>query len=130
MFIPQICKYSRNLGHFTDQRVRSPTDAHVFILYLFPVHDLVPELFGTFNRTTATLSEVQLSSTFQAIVASFAKNPFVSPAPTWPTYNPDAATLANLAFHGNVAPDNVVEATSPAQLDRACTLFWDKILAP
>jgi carboxylesterase type B len=88
----------------------------------------LPELFGTFNSTSATPSEVQLSSTFQTIVASFAKDPFVSPAPGWPKYNPNAATVANLAFNGNVAPNNVVQTTSPAQLDEACAALWNKIV--
>jgi hypothetical protein len=88
----------------------------------------VPEIFGTFNITTATPSEVELSSTLQTVVTSFAKNPFVSPAPGWPEYNPDATTLANLAFNGNVSPNNVVKLTSPAQLDQACTAFWDQLL--
>jgi hypothetical protein len=91
-------------------------------------HDVVPELFGTFNRTTATASEVQLSSTFQTIIASFAKNPFISPAPAWPRYNPNDTTLAKLAYDGNVALNNVVEVASPAQLDQACTTFWNTIL--
>jgi hypothetical protein len=71
---------------------------------------------------------VQLSSTFQTIVASFAKNPSASPAPGWPKYNPNAATLANLAFNGNVALNNVVQTTSTAQLDGTCAAFWDKIV--
>jgi hypothetical protein len=93
-----------------------------------PRHHAVLELFGTFNSTSATASEVQLSNTFQTIVASFAKNPFVSPVPAWPKYNPNATTLANLAFNGNVALDNVVQTTSPAQLDEACAPFWDSIV--
>ncbi|KIM75270.1 hypothetical protein PILCRDRAFT_13689 [Piloderma croceum F 1598] len=88
----------------------------------------LPELFGTYNRTSATASEVQLSSTFQTIVASFAKNPFVSPVPSWPKYNPNSTTLANLAFNGNVALNNVVQTTSTAQLDEACAPFWDSIV--
>jgi hypothetical protein len=88
----------------------------------------VPELFGTYNRTSATASEVQLSSTFQTIVASFAKNPCVSPAPSWPKYDPNSTTLANLAFNGNVALNNVVQTTSTAQLDEACAPFWDSIV--
>ena len=99
---------------------------HLFLAIM--CHDLVPELFGTFNSTTATQSEVQLSSTFQAIVASFAKNPFVSPAPAWPKYNPNATTLANLAFNGNVALNDVVQTRSPAQFDGPCAGLWDKIL--
>jgi hypothetical protein len=91
-------------------------------------YDVVPEVFGTFNRTTATPSEVQLSSTLQTIVASFAKDPFISPAPAWPKYNPNRATLANLAFNGNVALNNVVQTSSPSQLDQTCTAFWDKFL--
>ncbi|KIM77500.1 hypothetical protein PILCRDRAFT_11943 [Piloderma croceum F 1598] len=57
-----------------------------------------------------------------------AKNPFVSPAPTWPKYNPNSTTLANLAFNGIVGLNNVVQTTSPAQLDGTCKAFWDKIL--
>jgi hypothetical protein len=61
-------------------------------------------------------------------VASFAKNPFISPVPTWPKYNPNTTTLANLAFNGNVALKNVVQTTSPAQLNEGCTAFWNNIL--
>ncbi|KAF5349355.1 hypothetical protein D9758_011780 [Tetrapyrgos nigripes] len=42
----------------------------------------LPELFGTFNATTATPNEVTLSKTFQTVVANFIKIPNVSPAPT------------------------------------------------
>ena len=95
---------------------------------LIPRRHAVPEIFGTFNRTTATSSEAQLSGTFQTIVASFAKNPFVSPAPAWPKYNPNSTTLAKLAFDGNVVLNNVVQTASPAQLDQSCAAFWDKIV--
>jgi hypothetical protein len=72
-----------------------------------------------------------MSSTFQTIVASFAKNPFASPAPGWPKYNPNATTIANLAFNGNVALNNVVQTASPTQLDAPCAAFWNQIdLAP
>jgi hypothetical protein len=94
-------------------------------------HDVVLELFGAYNRTSSTESEVQLSSTFQTIVASFAKNPSAPPAPGWPRYNPNATTLANLAFDGNVALNNVVQTASPSQLDKTCAAFWDKnLLSP
>jgi hypothetical protein len=91
-------------------------------------HNIVIELFGTYNRTNATASEVQLSSTFQTIVASFAKNPFTPPAPGWPRYNPNATTIANLAFNGNVVLNNVVQTASPSQLDETCAAFWNKII--
>ena len=86
------------------------------------------ELFGTFNRTTATPNEVTLSSTFQTIVANFAKNPFVSPAPNFPRYNPAAATLAMLAFSGNVELNNVAQPVLPTQFDTPCAALWDEIL--
>jgi hypothetical protein len=108
-----------------------PIHVNIFVPCLFLAticHDVVPELFGTFNSTTSTKSEVQLSRTFQTIVASFAKNPFVSPSPGWPKYNPNATTVANLAFNGNVALNNVVQTTSPKQLDKTCAAFWDQIL--
>jgi hypothetical protein len=128
--IMQICKSSRTWEPTIRQNV-SLIHANIFA-WCLPLAttccNLVPELFGTFNRTTATGSEVQLSNTFQTIVASFAKNPFVSPAPAWPRYNPNDITLAKLGYDGNVALTNVVQAVSPAQLDMACTAIWNKIL--
>jgi hypothetical protein len=109
----------------------SSTNTNILVSYLFLVivyNDVVFELFGTFNTTGATESEVELSNTFQTIVASFAKDPFTSPAPGWPKYNPAEATLANLAFNGNVALNNVVQTTSPAQTDNSCKALWDQIL--
>ncbi|KAF7357270.1 Carboxylic ester hydrolase [Mycena sanguinolenta] len=45
------------------------------------------EIFGTFP-SDATPSEKALSLTMQAIVANFARNPTVAPAPNWPKYLP------------------------------------------
>jgi hypothetical protein len=91
-------------------------------------YHVVPEIFGTYNGTTATASEIQLSDTMQTVVASFAKNPFASPAPGWPKYNPNSTTLAKLAYNGNVALNNVVETALPASEDRVCSALWNKIL--
>ncbi|KAJ7742573.1 Alpha/Beta hydrolase protein, partial [Mycena metata] len=48
----------------------------------------LPEIFGTFDAATATAPEVTLSGTMQGLVASFVKNPTVSPAAHWPKYLP------------------------------------------
>ncbi|KAF9257594.1 hypothetical protein L218DRAFT_1016296 [Marasmius fiardii PR-910] len=67
----------------------------------------LPELFGTFNRTTATDEEVTLSSTFQTTIGNFVKNPNVSPAPNWASYTD--GNVAKLAFVDNVNLDDVVQ---------------------
>jgi hypothetical protein len=99
-------------------------------LLKYAVGSTVPLLFGTFNSTVAnsTPAEFQLSKTFQTMVANFIKNPTVSPAPNFVKYNPNATTLAELAFDGNVAMNNVVQNISPAQFDAACLALWDQIL--
>ncbi|KAJ6470266.1 para-nitrobenzyl esterase [Mycena vitilis] len=80
----------------------------------------IPEIFGTFNVTTATASEKMLSKTMQTIVANFVKNPAVAPAPHWLEYVPGntTTTLAKLAYGGNVALGNVVQAAGSNSLVR------------
>jgi hypothetical protein len=79
----------------------------------------VPILFGTFNRSTATSAEVELSHSLQTAFANFAKNPHSSPAPHWPPYepevsgNPCAHTLAKIAYQGNVDFGNFVQPVQP-----------------
>ena len=51
-------------------------------------HFIVPILFGTYNTTTATAPEVELSQSLQTAFANFVKDPNVSPAPNWPPYEP------------------------------------------
>lgn len=80
----------------------------------------MPELFGTFNPSTATANEVTLSKTFQTAIANFIKNPNESPAPNWPKYIPGSLTqtLARLAYVGNVETDNFVQpAISDSQVN-------------
>ena len=85
--------------------------------YLY--HFVVPILFGTFNRSTATSAEVELSQSLQTAFANFAKNPNSSPAPHWPPYDPEISgnartpTLAKIAFQGNVDFDNFVQPIQP-----------------
>jgi hypothetical protein len=65
----------------------------------------------------------------QTTVANFAKNPFVSPVANWPKYVPgNRATVAKLAYNGNVEPSNFVEAASSESLDGPCTALWDALL--
>ncbi|KIJ33057.1 hypothetical protein M422DRAFT_70484 [Sphaerobolus stellatus SS14] len=85
----------------------------------------VKEIFGTFNRSTATAAEATLSHTMQTVWANFIKNPTSSPAPNWKKWVPNNNTkaLAKLAFQGNVKLSNVVDA-SPAELyDVPCKLL-------
>lgn len=77
-------------------------------------------LFGTFNRSTATAAEAELSYSLQTTFGNFAKDPVnASPALNWPAYEPDlpgitvAPTLAKIAYHGNVDPDNFIEVVQP-----------------
>ncbi|KAF8493264.1 Alpha/Beta hydrolase protein [Russula emetica] len=74
-------------------------------------------LFGTFNRSTATSAEVELSQSLQTAFANFAKNPNSSPAPHWPAYEPEETwALEILSNLFNLIP----------RMDRAVygTLFW------
>ena len=79
----------------------------------------VPILFGTFNSSTATSAEVELSHSLQTAFANFAKNPYTSPAPHWPPYEPEVSgkactpTLAKIAYQGNVAFGNFVQLVQP-----------------
>jgi hypothetical protein len=76
-------------------------------------------LFGTFNRSTATSAEVELSQSLQTAFANFAKNPNLLPAPHWPPYEPEVSgnaysyTLAKIAYQGNVDFGNFVQPVQP-----------------
>jgi carboxylesterase type B len=80
----------------------------------------VPILFGTFNKSTATAAEAELSHSFQTAFADFAKDPVnASPVPVWPTYKPESPgitvppTLAKMAYHGNVDMGDFIELVEP-----------------
>ncbi|KAI0029139.1 Alpha/Beta hydrolase protein, partial [Vararia minispora EC-137] len=87
----------------------------------------LPELFGTFNHSTATTAEAELSRTFQTALANFVKDPTARPAPGWPEYVPGntSRTLAEIAFHGNVGLDNFVQLVMSDSVDRPCLALWD-----
>jgi hypothetical protein len=77
-------------------------------------------LFGTFNKSTATAAEAELSHSFQTAFANFAKDPVnASPAPNWPAYEPELLgttvppTLAKIAYHGNVNMDDFIDLVEP-----------------
>ncbi|KAJ7931334.1 Alpha/Beta hydrolase protein [Mycena leptocephala] len=84
------------------------------------------EIFGTYP-STATASEKTLSQTMEAIVANFARNPTTAPAPNWPKYVPGntTTTLAKLAYNGNVALANVVQAAGRLTLRYFVEQFLD-----
>ena len=124
----QISRCFQIWVHSINQNVSPICTVSCLINFTWRYH-VVPGIFGTFNRTTANSSEVQLSDTLQTIVGSFAKNPFAPPLPSWPKYNPNSTTLAKLAFNGNVATTDVVQTASPASEDQTCSALWDKILA-
>ncbi|KAJ7239156.1 Alpha/Beta hydrolase protein [Mycena rebaudengoi] len=90
----------------------------------------LPEIFGTFNRSTAKSSEVELSHTMQTLIANFVKNPSVPPAWHWPKYVPGntTTTLARLAYEGNVALGNVVQVAESDSVDGPCDALWNQIL--
>jgi len=94
----------------------------------------LPILFGTFNRSTATATEVELSKSFQTAFANFVKDPVNgSPAPNWPTYEPgflgfaSVPTLAEIAYQGNVDFDDFVKPVQPVTKDGPC-IVWDALL--
>ncbi|KAJ7770939.1 hypothetical protein DFH07DRAFT_768662 [Mycena maculata] len=70
------------------------------------------EVFGTFNRSTATAAEATLSGTMQTLIANFIKDPMAEPVPNWPKYvlGNTTTTLVMLAYSGNVVASNVVQA--------------------
>lgn len=80
----------------------------------------MPILFGTYNRSTATAAEVELSRSLQTAFANFAKNPVdVHPAPNWRPYEPGFLgiarhpTLAKIAYQGNVGLDDFIKPVQP-----------------
>ncbi|KAI0275867.1 Alpha/Beta hydrolase protein [Russula aff. rugulosa BPL654] len=95
----------------------------------------LPILFGTFNKSTASPAEVELSKSFQTAFANFVKNPNSSPAPHWPAYEPEVSgnasactpTLAKIAYDGNVDCENFVQAVFPNSTDGPCSV-WDQFL--
>jgi len=72
-------------------------------------------IFATFSKWTASVDEIELSKTLQTAFANFVKDPSAPPAPNWSAYNADASvpTLAKLAYHANVEPDNLVDIVNP-----------------
>ncbi|KAJ7130255.1 Carboxylesterase [Mycena epipterygia] len=89
----------------------------------------LPEIFGTFNRSSATAPEMTLSHTMQTLVANFVKDPAVAPVPNWPKYVPGnkTTTLAKLAYNGNVLTSNVVQPVKSDSIDSPCAL-WNQFL--
>jgi len=93
----------------------------------------LPLLFGTFNRSTATAAEAELSQSLQAAFANFIKDPVNSPAPNWPAYEPGllgiapVPTLAEVAYEGNVDLDDFVKPVQPISRDGPC-IVWDAFL--
>ncbi|KAJ7693571.1 hypothetical protein B0H17DRAFT_488647 [Mycena rosella] len=88
------------------------------------------EIFGTFNRSTATDPEAELSQTMQTLVGNFVKNPADAPAPNWPKFVPGNMTInvAELAYNGNVEASDVVQAVQSSSLDGPCDDFWNFFL--
>ncbi|KAH9959039.1 Alpha/Beta hydrolase protein [Russula compacta] len=92
----------------------------------------LPILFGTYDCSTATAAEVELSHSFQTALANFAKNPANSPAPNWPSYNPSLPTLAKIAYHGNHAGHvlkvcSFITGRTNRMQDGPCSV-WDQFL--
>jgi hypothetical protein len=83
-------------------------------------HVTVPILFGTYNRSTATAAEVELSKSLQTAFANFAKDPVnASLAPNWSAYEPgivgvaSVPTLAEIAYQGNMRFDDFIQPVQP-----------------
>lgn len=112
-----ICNFSLAQVHGTALNVRlrlpGPTCRHSSDQLI-----LVPEVFCTFNASTATPAEVTLSGTFQTAIANFIKDPTMSPAENWPSYVPvgNVSSVADIAFNGNVAPDNFAQKVPSGSL--------------
>jgi hypothetical protein len=80
----------------------------------------VPIAFGTYNTSTASDAEVELSRSFQTALADFAKSPeSLSPRLNWPPYEPGTLgvannpTLAKIAYEGNVHLDDFIKLVQP-----------------
>ena len=89
----------------------------------------MPILFGTFNRSTATSAELELSQSLQTAFANFVKNPNSSPAPDWPPYEPEGSeetcpTLAKIAYEGNVDYGNFIQLVQP----NSTVSHWTRIM--
>jgi len=94
----------------------------------------LPILFGTYNRSTATAAEIELSKSLQRAFANFVKNPVnTPPAPIWAAYEPgfvgiaSVPTLAEIAYQGNVGFDDFIEPAQPISKDGPC-IVWDAFL--
>ena len=85
-----------------------------------PHDEIVPILFGTYNKSTATAAEAELSRSLQTAFANFAKDPMnPPPAPNWPAYEPgivgvaSVPTLAEIGYQGNMSFDEFIQAVQP-----------------
>ncbi|KAF8584336.1 alpha/beta-hydrolase [Ramaria rubella] len=89
------------------------------------------EIFGNYNKTTATPAEKTLSRTMQTMWAKFIKDPTVPPVPNWKRFTPgnNTDTLAMLAYKGNVQLGNVVDPSPGGLDDSPCDTIWNAMLA-
>ncbi|KAF8483607.1 hypothetical protein DFH94DRAFT_318009 [Russula ochroleuca] len=94
----------------------------------------LPILFGTFNGSTATTAEVELSQSLQTLFANFAKNPVnVSPAPNWHPHEPGYLGIASIptldksVYQGIVGPDDSINPVQTISTDGPCVV-WDAFL--
>ncbi|KIJ44979.1 hypothetical protein M422DRAFT_67428 [Sphaerobolus stellatus SS14] len=62
------------------------------VAYYGKLMTVVKEIFGTFNRSTATAAEATLFHTMQTAWANFIKNLTSSPAPNWEKWVPNNNT--------------------------------------
>jgi len=65
----------------------------------------LPILFGTYNISTATSAEVELSQSFQTAFANFVRDPNSSPAPQWVPYEPELSQTGLQTAFANIAND-------------------------
>jgi len=90
----------------------------------------VPEIFGTFNVTTASPAEVKLSQTMQTTWINFIKDPTSPPAPGWPRFTTSKTSngLAKLSFQGNVKLVDVVQPALGSVNDGPCDILFNQFL--
>ncbi|PFH49723.1 hypothetical protein AMATHDRAFT_147073 [Amanita thiersii Skay4041] len=78
----------------------------------------IPIVFGTYNRSIATPAEISLSEYVQTVWVTFARNPRSGLFDLgWPSYDPDADSLALL---GGSLNETGVAFTKPAFIDFPC----------
>jgi carboxylesterase type B len=77
----------------------------------------IPEVFGTYNASSATTQQIALSKYMQTAWATFAKGP--SNGPGWPKWQSQAHDLADLGGGGSNGEYDI----DPETVDQRCAIY-------